>query len=42
MTGLPDWAQTEDKSLPIDEMVIQTYQGKSIVLGYTAYLPAVM
>lgn len=46
VTGLLDWAQTGDiaqlNSLPVDEIVIQTYQGKRTVPGYNAYLPAMM
>lgn len=46
VTGLLDWAKTGDvaqlNSLPVDEIVIQTYQGKHTVPGYSAYLPAMM
>ncbi|MFM4985000.1 DUF3142 domain-containing protein [Aeromonas veronii] len=44
VTGLLDWAKTGDvaqlNSLPVDEIVIQTYQGKHTVPGYSSYLPA--
>lgn len=46
VTGLLDWAKTGDvaqlNTLPVDEIVIQTYQGKRTVPGYAAYLPALM
>ncbi|MGL5470537.1 MAG: DUF3142 domain-containing protein, partial [Shewanella sp.] len=46
VTGLLDWAKTGDvaqlNSLPVDEIVIQTYQGKHTVPGYSSYLPAMM
>ncbi|MCF3096626.1 DUF3142 domain-containing protein [Aeromonas australiensis] len=46
VTGLLDWAKTGDvtklNSLPVDEIVIQPYQGKHTVPGYSAYLPAMM
>lgn len=46
VTGLLDWAKTGDVAqlnrLPVDEIVIQTYQGKRTVPGYAAYLPAMM
>ncbi|WP_244061783.1 DUF3142 domain-containing protein, partial [Aeromonas caviae] len=44
VTGLLDWAKTggvaELNRLPVDELVIQTYQGTRTVPGYQAYLPA--
>ena len=44
VTGLLDWAKTGDVAelnrLPVDELVIQTYQGTRTVPGYQAYLPA--
>ncbi|KEA53316.1 hypothetical protein DT73_08115 [Mangrovibacter sp. MFB070] len=44
VTGLLDWAQTGSVAqlnlLPIDEIVVQTYQGKRTVPGYQRYLPA--
>ena len=44
VTGLLDWAKTGDVAelnrLPVDELVIQTYQGTHTVPGYQAYLPA--
>ncbi|MGL4249435.1 MAG: DUF3142 domain-containing protein [Aeromonas sp.] len=46
VTGLLDWAKTGNvaqlNNLPVDEIVIQTYQGRLTVPGYTAYLPAMM
>lgn len=44
VTGLLDWASTGDIStlnrLPVDELVVQTYQGRHTVEGYARYLPA--
>lgn len=44
VTGLLDWAKTGSvatlNQLPVDELVIQTYQGKHTVTNYHAYLPA--
>ncbi|MEN3753528.1 DUF3142 domain-containing protein [Mangrovibacter sp. SLW1] len=44
VTGLLDWAQTGSvaqlNQLPIDEIVVQTYQGRRTVPGYQHYLPA--
>lgn len=44
VTGLLDWAKTGDiaqlNRLPVDELVIQTYQGTQTVNDYEAYLPA--
>lgn len=46
VTGLLDWAKTGNISqlngLPIDELVIQTYQGKRTVTQYEQYLPALL
>ncbi|AHG19562.1 hypothetical protein Z042_08025 [Chania multitudinisentens RB-25] len=46
VTGLLDWAKTGNASqlngLPIDELVIQTYQGKQTVTQYEQYLPALL
>ncbi|MFM4705120.1 DUF3142 domain-containing protein [Aeromonas bivalvium] len=46
VTGLLDWAKTGDLAelnrLPVDELVIQTYQGTRTVPGYQAYLPAML
>ncbi|MGL5812356.1 MAG: DUF3142 domain-containing protein [Aeromonas sp.] len=46
VTGLLDWAKTGEVAqlnrLPVDELVIQTYQGKQTVPGYATYLPAMM
>ncbi|MFZ1871534.1 MAG: DUF3142 domain-containing protein [Chania sp.] len=46
VTGLLDWAKTGNISqlnaLPIDELVIQTYQGKQTVTQYEQYLPALL
>lgn len=42
VTGLLDWAQTGSiaalNQLPVDEIVIQTYQGRQSVVNYSAYL----
>lgn len=44
VTGLLDWAKTGDIStlntLPIDEIVVQSYQGRHTVSDYSHYLPA--
>ncbi len=44
VTGLLDWAKTGDIStlntLPIDEIVVQSYQGRHTVTHYSDYLPA--
>ncbi|CAK9884386.1 MAG: hypothetical protein XXXJIFNMEKO3_00771 [Candidatus Erwinia impunctatus] len=44
VTGLLDWAKTGSVStlntLPVDELVIQSYQGRSTVVNYRSYLPA--
>ncbi|VYT82338.1 DUF3142 domain-containing protein [Metakosakonia massiliensis] len=44
VTGLLDWAKTGDiaviNTLPIDELVIQSYQGRRTVSNYADYLPA--
>ncbi|WNY88326.1 DUF3142 domain-containing protein [Leclercia adecarboxylata] len=44
VTGLLDWAKTGDvatlNSLAVDELVIQSYQGRHTVANYQAYLPA--
>ena len=44
VTGLLDWASTGDiatlNRLPVDELVVQTYQGKHSVINYARYLPA--
>lgn len=44
VTGLLDWARTGNvaalNALPIDELVVQSYQGRSTVKNYAAYLPA--
>jgi hypothetical protein len=44
VTGLLDWAKTGDihkiNALPINEVVIQSYQGRHTVTNYAAYLPA--
>ncbi|MCS3429567.1 DUF3142 domain-containing protein [Klebsiella sp. BIGb0407] len=44
VTGLLDWAKTGDIStlntLPIDEIVVQSYQGRHTVTDYSQYLPA--
>lgn len=46
VTGLLDWAKTGSiaqlNALPIDELVIQTYQGKASVTQYERYLPALL
>ncbi|MEI7376147.1 DUF3142 domain-containing protein [Dickeya chrysanthemi] len=48
VTGLLDWAKTGDVrqlnrlSGVVDELVVQTYQGRHTVDNYTAYLPALM
>lgn len=44
VTGLLDWASTGDiatlNRLPVDELVVQTYQGRHSVQNYARYLPA--
>lgn len=44
VTGLLDWAKTGDiatlNALPVDELVVQSYQGRHTVENYPAYLPA--
>lgn len=44
VTGLLDWAQTGNvatlNALPVDELVVQSYQGRHTVANYRAYLPA--
>lgn len=44
VTGLLDWAKTGDvatlNALAVDELVIQSYQGRHTVDNYQAYLPA--
>ncbi|MCU6678136.1 DUF3142 domain-containing protein [Leclercia tamurae] len=44
VTGLLDWAKTGDvatlNALAVDELVIQSYQGRHTVENYQAYLPA--
>lgn len=44
VTGLLDWAKTGDvatlNGLAVDELVIQSYQGRHTVDNYQAYLPA--
>lgn len=44
VTGLLDWASTGDiatlNRLPVDELVVQTYQGRHSVADYARYLPA--
>lgn len=44
VTGLLDWAKTGDvvtiNTLPIDELVVQSYQGRHTVANYQDYLPA--
>ncbi len=44
VTGLLDWAKTGDvatlNALPVDELVVQSYQGRSTVANYQDYLPA--
>ncbi|MFZ4835354.1 DUF3142 domain-containing protein [Rouxiella sp. Mn2063] len=46
VTGLLDWAKTGNinqlNTLPIDELVIQTYQGRHTVTQYEHYLPALL
>lgn len=46
VTGLLDWAKTGSvqtlNTLPVDELVVQSYQGRSTVANYTAYLPALL
>ena len=43
VTGLLDWAKTGDIStlntLPVDEIVVQSYQGRHTVTDYAHYLP---
>lgn len=44
VTGLLDWAKTGDvatlNTLPVDELVVQSYQGRHTVANYQDYLPA--
>ncbi|MTH44786.1 DUF3142 domain-containing protein [Intestinirhabdus alba] len=44
VTGLLDWAKTGDvatlNALPVDELVVQSYQGRRTVADYQKYLPA--
>ena len=44
VTGLLDWAKTGNvatlNKLPIDELVVQSYQGRHTVADYPRYLPA--
>jgi len=44
VTGLLDWAKTGNvatlNALPVDELVIQSYQGRQTVSRYADYLPA--
>ncbi|WP_336219043.1 DUF3142 domain-containing protein [Citrobacter amalonaticus] len=44
VTGLLDWAKTGDvatlNALPVDELVVQSYQGRHTVENYQDYLPA--
>lgn len=44
VTGLLDWAKTGNiavlNTLPVDELVIQSYQGRKTVPEYAQYLPA--
>lgn len=44
VTGLLDWAKTGSvdslNTLPVDELVVQSYQGRSTVTNYSTYLPA--
>ncbi|MGK9173988.1 DUF3142 domain-containing protein [Yokenella regensburgei] len=44
VTGLLDWAKTGNidvlNTLPVDELVIQSYQGRKTVPNYSEYLPA--
>lgn len=48
ITGLLDWAKTGDVNVlnqldeTLDEVVIQTYQGRSTVKDYEKYLPALL
>ncbi|WP_072307590.1 DUF3142 domain-containing protein [Hafnia alvei] len=46
VTGLLDWAKTGSieqlNQLPVDEIVIQTYQGRHTVTRYQEYLPALL
>ena len=46
VTGLLDWAKTGDiatlNALPVDELVVQSYQGRHTVANYQAYLPALI
>lgn len=46
VTGLLDWAKTGSvatlNELPVDELVIQSYQGRKTVPNYAAYLPALL
>lgn len=44
VTGLLDWAKTGDiatlNALAVDELVVQSYQGRHTVTNYQVYLPA--
>jgi len=44
VTGLLDWAKTGSvamlNQMPVDEIIVQTYQGRKTVTRYEAYLPA--
>jgi len=44
VTGLLDWAKTGSvatlNALPVDELVVQSYQGRRTVANFTDYLPA--
>lgn len=48
ITGLLDWSKTGDVSAlnrlqgKLDEVVVQTYQGRSTITRYAEYLPALM
>ncbi|TXT99128.1 DUF3142 domain-containing protein [Enterobacter hormaechei] len=46
VTGLLDWAKNGDiatlNALPIDELVVQSYQGRQTVKNYQDYLPDLM
>lgn len=46
VTGLLDWAKTGNiavlNTLPVDEIVVQSYQGRKTVAGYADYLPALI
>lgn len=46
VTGLLDWAKTGNvatlNALPIDELVIQSYQGRQTVSHYADYFPALL